>query len=78
MRIKYVMTDKGPILFPESFKHSEFRRFDPISAGFVGIEIRYDGEKSFLRVFGKSESLKMEPDCNDVFLIERAFQEVSF
>ncbi len=71
MRAKYVMTDKGPILFPESFRHDEFKRFRPTSAGFVGLG-------SPVITFGKSESLKMEPNSADGCLIEVAFDILPF
>ncbi len=66
MRAKYVMTDKGPILFPESFKHEEFKGFKPSSAGFVLIDL-------IAYTFGASGSLRMVPDPGDQLSIEKAF-----
>ena len=37
MRAKYVMTELGPILFPETMKHSDFKDFSPTSAGIVTV-----------------------------------------
>ena len=34
---KYIMTKRGPILFPGTFMHDEFRKFEPESAGFFMI-----------------------------------------
>jgi hypothetical protein len=38
LEAKYVMTDRGPIMFPDSFEHREFREFNPSSAGKVIID----------------------------------------
>lgn len=37
MKLKYVMTDKGPIIFSQSFNHSDFKQFNPKSAGLCEI-----------------------------------------
>ncbi len=73
MKAKYVMTDKGPILFPESFRHEEFRRFYPISAGFVSIP-----DCGHAQTFGASVSLHMGIYPGDDSLIERAFDILPF
>jgi hypothetical protein len=67
MRAKYVMTDKGPILFPQSFDHVEFAGFKPTSAGFI------DCDDEAYRTHGRSISLGMEPNGMDAYLIEKAF-----
>ena len=68
MRAKYVMTSKGPILFPETFGHDDFLIFEPISAGFVIIT------DNSCHTYGKSISLNKEPDTYDSTLINMAFE----
>jgi hypothetical protein len=68
MKAKYVMTDKGPILFPPSFNHKEFTLFNPISAGWVDID--HTGAETF----GVSVGLGMKPSTYDSILIQEAFK----
>jgi hypothetical protein len=60
IKLKYVMTQIGPILFPGSFAHADFKAFAPTSAGFV--EIGRDGS---VFTYGESVSLKLRPDSQD-------------
>ena len=66
MKGKYVMTDRGPILFPDSFGHQEFAWASPTSAGkfFVG---------NLVTVSGKSIGLGLASNKKDERLIEEAF-----
>ena len=69
MKVKYVMTEKGPIIFPESFNHNDFGRFCPTSAGFVQIET------ASVHAYGSSVSLKMGYVDTDTSQIENLFKE---
>ncbi len=66
MRAKYVMTDKGPILFGPAYKHSDFAHLKPTSAGFVNL----DGGPT---TYGESMSLNMAPGEDDAAIIESCF-----
>lgn len=50
------------IIFPTSIDHSEFKRFNPISAGFC-----YIGENK-VRCFGESVGLNLKSDERDTKL----------
>lgn len=67
MEAKYVMTDRGPIMFPDSFEHREFRGFNPSSAGKVIID-----EDNVITV-GNSLTLGLKSKKNDAVLISYAF-----
>jgi len=67
IKLKYVMTQNGPILFPGSFVHADFKEFAPTSAGFV--EIGRDGS---VYTYGQSASLKLRPDSQDELRIQIA------
>jgi hypothetical protein len=69
MKLKYVMTQNGPILFPGSFSHADFKEFTPTSAGFV--EIGRDGS---VYPYGKSVSLKLQHDSQDEMRIRIAIR----
>lgn len=71
MKAKYVMTDKGPILFAYSIPHNAFRDFKPTSAGFVDVDI----ETGKYSAYGKSVSLNLGVHRNDSVLIECAFED---
>jgi hypothetical protein len=56
MKTKYIKTKEGEIVvFPEMLQHSEFRDFNPISAGFIAFGVK-DGNPS-VSCYGKSISL---------------------
>ena len=67
MIAKYVMTSRGPIIFPDTFMYVEFSKFKPSSAGQVIID------KDGIMTFGDSLSLNLKPKENDDALIARAF-----
>jgi len=75
MKAKYVMTGKGPIIFPDSFNHKDFAQFKPMSAGRVEVDVLLPVERGIKAVstFGESVSLKLKPDKLDAELIARAF-----
>lgn len=65
MRGKYVMTDRGAILFPPSYLHSDFKHLSVTSAG--EFSILPNGEVS---VWGQSISLKKHSNKDDARIIE--------
>lgn|GEM_PF-2463976 len=68
MQGKYVMTKTGPVLFPDTFIHATFRQMNPSSAGMFRVE----GGK--IEVYGRSESLGLDPRFEDVANIARLFE----
>jgi len=67
MNAKYIMTDRGPIIFPDTFLHSAFKSFHPTSAGMVMISA------DNVTTYDKSLSLKLEPDVDDADMIRFFF-----
>jgi len=67
MQGKYVMTKRGPILFPDTFLHANFKSLKPVSAGMFSVK---DGE---VEVFGNSLSLGLKPRSQDAAEIARIF-----
>lgn len=63
MIAKYVMTDRGVIIFPDTFLHSEFSKFKPLSAGLVIID------EDYVKVYGESISLNLKPNKGDEEII---------
>lgn len=59
-RVKYIRTkDDQIIVFGEYYQHSEFARFEPISAGFIAIGA--DGRhEPTCSCYGESVSLKLQ------------------
>lgn len=70
MKAKYVMTDNGIIVFPESFSHSDFSRFNPTSAGFIsfGATGRYE---PVCECYGESITLKLKSGKKDTDMAMR-------
>lgn len=61
-RVKYIVTkDKEVIVFGELMQHSDFRHFDPISAGFISIGVNKDGNPT-CSCYGRSISLGIDSD----------------
>lgn len=57
---KYVMTDTGIIVFPPTFNHSDFKHFNPTSAGFIYFVEKGDSAGELEAVcYGRSESLHL-------------------
>jgi hypothetical protein len=72
LKTKYIITkDKEIIVFPELLQHSEFRRFEPISAGFISFGVNKQGNPS-CSCYGESVSLglKSNPD-EDTMIAKR-------
>ena len=61
-RVKYIKTeDKQIIVFGEYYQHSEFGKFNPISAGFIGFGNDKDGCPD-CTCYGESVSLGLKSD----------------
>ncbi len=59
-RVKYIITKNNVIIvFSELMNHSDFKRFDPISAGFISFGINKQGNPT-CGCFGESISLNMK------------------
>lgn len=59
-RIKYVRTENDEIIvFSELLNHSDFKKFNPISAGFISIGVNKEGNPS-CNCYGSSYTLNME------------------
>ena len=57
LKTKYVITKGGEIIiFPELLQHSEFKRFEPTSAGFISFGVNGQGNPS-CSCYGESVSL---------------------
>jgi|TARA_R110000868_G_scaffold359816_1_gene621751 hypothetical protein len=60
LKTKYVITeDKVIIVFPELIQHSEFKHFNPTSAGFISIGVNKQGNPS-CSCYGESISLGLK------------------
>jgi hypothetical protein len=59
-RVKYIVTaNEYVIVFSECIMHSEFKEFNPISAGFVSFGVNKDGNPT-CSCWGESISLGLE------------------
>jgi hypothetical protein len=59
-RVKYIITKAGEIIvFPELLQHSEFRHFEPVSAGFISFGVNKMGNPS-CHCYGESISLNLQ------------------
>ena len=68
MRGKYVMTKAGPVLFPSTILHASFNSLKPSSAGMFVVT------DSGVKVYGRSDSLDLEPCFDDAARIGRLFE----
>jgi hypothetical protein len=60
LKTKYVVTeDRIIIVFPELMQHSDFKHFNPTSAGFISIGVNKEGNPT-CSCYGKSVSLGLE------------------
>jgi hypothetical protein len=60
LKTKYVVTEDGIIIvFPELIQHSDFKHFNPTSAGFISIGVNKEGNPT-CSCYGKSVSLGLE------------------
>ncbi len=59
-RVKYIRTkDNEIIIFGEIMQHSDFRDFNPVSAGFISFGINENGNPT-CSCYGHSVSLRLE------------------
>ena len=69
--VKYVRTKCGKIIvFSDLFQHREFKRFVPVSAGFISFGIGNDGNPT-CNCYGESISLGLKSDPSDTGLAKR-------
>lgn len=60
LKTKYIITKEGEIIvFPELLQHSDFKHFNPISAGFISFGVNKEGNPTCY-CYGASISLKLE------------------
>lgn len=73
-KVKYVITkDKEIIVFTELLQHSEFKSFEPISAGFISFGVNKEGNPT-CSCYGKSISLGLESNPEqDTEIAKRQF-----
>lgn len=70
-RVKYIKTaNKTIIVFGELHQHSDFKRFNPISAGFIHFHAEDNGNLT-CECYGDSVSLKLESQKEDSALAKR-------
>ena len=70
-KVKYIKTESNQIIvFPETMKHSQFKMFNPVSAGFVHITSNNRGMPT-CTCYGESVSLKLKSDETDSVLAYR-------
>jgi len=70
-RVKYIRTKNNRIIvFSELQQHSEFRMFEPVSAGFISFGIGKDRNPD-CSCFGESISLKLKSMEGDTALAKR-------
>lgn len=71
IKTKYVITDDGTIIvFPELLQHSEFKKFNPVSAGFISFGVNKQGNPS-CTCYGESISLGLKSREEDTILAKR-------
>jgi hypothetical protein len=71
LKTKYVVTNEGTIIvFPELLQHSEFRRFEPISAGFISFGVNKEGNPT-CSCYGESISLGLKSNPEEDTIIAK-------
>lgn len=71
-KVKYIVTkDREIIVFSELFNHSDFKNFNPVSAGFISFGVNKQGNPT-CSCYGESVSLglKSNPE-SDTILAKR-------
>ena len=62
-KIKYVKTkDNQIIVFGEYYTHDDFRKFEPISAGFIFFDVNPNDGELNCKYYGNSVSLGLKAD----------------
>jgi hypothetical protein len=60
-KVKYIRTkDDEIIIFGEIMQHSDFRNFNPVSAGFISFGIHPESRNPTCSCFGRSVSLNLD------------------
>ena len=71
LKTKYVITsDNEIIVFPELLQHSEFKKFNPISAGFISFSVNKQGNAS-CTCYGESISLGIKSREEDTQIAKK-------
>ena len=71
IKTKYIVTNTGEIIiFPGLLQHSEFKCFNPISAGFISFGVNEQGNPS-CTCYGESVSLGLESREEDTQMAKR-------
>lgn len=72
LKTKYIRTKNNQIIvFTELIQHSEFKKFEPVSAGFISIGIGSDGNLD-CSCYGESVSLDLKSnEEEDTMLAKR-------
>jgi hypothetical protein len=70
-RVKYIRTkDNAIIIFAEFMNHSDFRNFNPVSAGFISFGINKEGNPT-CSCYGESISLNMKSNPEEDTLLAK-------
>ena len=70
-KVKYIITkDNKIIVFNEWFQHSDFRHFEPISAGFISFGVNKDNNPT-CSCYGESISLGLKSREEDTAIAKR-------
>jgi len=66
LKQKYIKTDDDVIIvFSELLQHNDFKKFNPVSAGFTSIGVNRHSGMTQCTCYGKSVSLGMESHEED-------------
>jgi hypothetical protein len=70
-KVKYIRTNHNEIIiFGEIMNHSDFSRFNPISAGFISFDLGKEGNLT-CSCYGESISLNMKSNPEEDTLIAK-------
>ena len=70
-KVKYIRTNHNEIIiFGEIMNHSDFSRFNPISAGFISFGLNREGNPT-CSCYGESISLKMKSNPEEDTLLAK-------
>lgn len=71
MTAKYIKTNNNQIIvFPASMYHTDFRHFEPISAGLIAFGVDAEGNPS-CTCYGESVGLNLKSDPDDTVFAKR-------
>lgn len=71
LKTKYIITkDNIIIVFPELLQHSDFKEFNPISAGFISFGVNKQGNPS-CTCYGESISLDLKSREEDTEIAKK-------